>query len=49
MANRWAATSLDGTIFRKFDHSNIVSKRHKTAKFGIIAMKLLIAQRPTRI
>ena len=30
MAERWAATSSDFKIFRKFDHSNIVSKRHKT-------------------
>ena len=40
MEDRLAATSSDVTIFRKFDHSNIVSKRHKTAKFGVIAVKL---------
>ena len=32
MADKWAATSSDVTIFRKFNHRNIVSKRHKTAK-----------------
>ena len=38
MADRWAATSSDVTIFRKFDHSNIVSKRHKTAKIGVLGI-----------
>ena len=45
MADRWAATSSDVTIFRKFDHNNIVSKRHKTAKIGVIAMKLRTTSR----
>ena len=40
MADRWAAKSSDVMLFHKFDQSNIVSKRHKTAKFGVIAMKL---------
>ena len=40
MADRWAATSPEVTIFRNFDNSNIVSKRYKSAKFGVIAMKL---------
>ena len=41
MADRWAATSSNVTIFRKYDLSNIVSKRHKTAKFVVIANKTL--------
>ena len=45
MADMWAATSSDVTIFRKFDQRNMVSKRHKTAKFGVIAMKLRITSR----
>ena len=45
MADKWAATSSNVMIFRKFDHSNIVSKRHKTAKFGVIALKLRTTSR----
>ena len=45
MADRRAATSSDVTIFGKFDHGNIVSKRHKTAKCGVIAMKLRTTSR----
>ena len=45
MADRGAATLSDVTIFRKFDQSNIVSKRHKTTKFDVIAFKLRTTSR----
>ena len=45
MADRWAATSSNAMIFRKFDHSNFVPKRHITAKFGAISLKLRTTSR----